>query len=263
MISHQKISEYRPLRLKELEDFIIGFSFTSFSVGEQLRQLPRTGKLVRLNKIKYSIKVRTVYDHICSLFDSAEILLPYFEDINVEEISYYIAYHDINEILIGDMPEYTQSLPAQYDTVWRILARTPKETRELTTDNFLRLFADTAQKKGIDIASNLKTKNWEVFHFFDIIDPIIAIWRYCYNYRDSIDGSILVDTFMDFFNYPNLHKIISNCSQLDIVDFLTTLANPQKAIDYCHRIPFEKLCSNPKSCEFFKYLVEEKPLFYQ
>ena len=256
------MAEYRKLRLRELDDFYIRLSCADILVSEQLKRLPRTGKAVRLEKMPFEIKARSVYDHICSLFDIATVLLPYFPKIVAEDVSYFITYHDVNEILIGDVPEYTSAFPSRYERSWEILKQTPKDKCDRIANDFLSLFADRPQKKGLGILRAAPRKEKEFFYVLDTIDPIFAVWRYCYHYRGRIDGVAFVNGMEDFFTYPNLHRVIDECSVADFRDLLQVLVTPQYAIDYCAGRPIEEMCANPRSRDIFKYLTEQTPLFH-
>ena len=257
-----ELIEYRKLRLSELDTFHVRFPCADIVVSRQLKQLRRTGKAVRLGKMPFEIPARSVYDHICSLFDIAMVFLPFFPGISAEKVSYFIAYHDVNEILLGDIPEHTTAFPSQYKKSWAILKQTPKEECDRIANEFLSLFADLPQKKGFRTLLTAPKKEKALFCALDVIDPILAVWRYCYHYRGRMDGVVFVNGMKDFFTYPTLHRVINACPVSDLRDLLLVLVNPQNAISYCEGTSIDEMCANPKSCEVFKYLTEQVLLFH-
>ncbi|MFZ4411073.1 MAG: toll/interleukin-1 receptor domain-containing protein [Paracraurococcus sp.] len=78
---------------------------------DTLKKIPRSGKRVRLVDFKPTLKPRSVYDHILSLAHIADCLLPHIETrlkaSELGDLSLCIAYHELNEMVLGDIPSYT------------------------------------------------------------------------------------------------------------------------------------------------------------
>lgn len=260
MLKDNQIIEEKERRLFELGQFELSFPFQNVNLLEKLRELPRTGKLVRFARLPFKLRTRSVFDHICSLFDIASVILPYYNGINVTNLSYLIAYHDINEVLLGDIPQYTETFPKEYNHVWTRLKKINKQERECIVNEFLGLYADNAQRYGLNILKDNKNEK-TLLYFLDAIDPIVSIWRYIFQYRAKFDEKRFVEAMMDFFENPNTVKMAHKCNIGPLRELLLVLIDKKKAVYYGSGCNITDICDNKHSCDIFEYIVEKAPLF--
>ncbi len=189
-------------------------------IVDALKQLPRSGKKIRLEAFEPKIPIRSLYDHILSLAHIANCLLPCINH-NIphhdqQELGRCIAYHEINEILLGDIPSYT-NLTAEVKELAKIsaateLRRVSQRERERITNEFIALFLQERGRESLHVFNGLIEKEdhpvTKFFRVLDTIDPIIATWRYLYHFRGKFDKNI--DLFLrrmkDFFENPHVKE---------------------------------------------------------
>ena len=251
----------------------------AFKPLERLKEIPRTGKAIRLENIKLStIKPRSIYDHVISMAYLADCFLALDKNKLIKECDYpnlgrLIAYHEINESLIGDIPAYTDidghTTKDKNDIRIKNLHH---DQREQIVNNFLWMYANNRQRSSIEeMNRNLSKQNTPLMKFFrmlDRIDPIIAIWRYLYKYRKELKthSTEFVYGMNDFFVYPKTaayktNKYIAEFPYL--IDILEVLMNPEAAIKYCEGTEIEILITSNTKAKIIKYLIEEVPLFVE
>lgn len=84
-------------------------------IVQTLKRLPRSGKHLRLENLtvgkRRRIPRRSLYDHILSVAHSADCLFKSVDhglfEKDIPDLSRCVAYHEINEVLLGDIPSYT------------------------------------------------------------------------------------------------------------------------------------------------------------
>jgi len=208
--------------LNELkEEKVVLPTMGSIPIVITLKKIKRSGKLVRLGRFnnKPKIKIRNLYDHTLSVAHLADSLLPIVEMGIVKgkytELARIIAFHEFNEIILGDIPSYTnlneKRRVSTANPAEQILRTIPPEEREGIANKVIWMFLNEKQKQSFDsVLSNLSQKQSNLTIFFnmiDKIDAIIAIWRYLHFYRGKINEiSLFLKTVRDFFEYPALEK---------------------------------------------------------
>ncbi|MEL6654307.1 MAG: TIR domain-containing protein, partial [Bacteroidota bacterium] len=194
-----------------------------------LKKLPRSGKQLRLQNYKPAgkkngLKVRTVYDHILSMAHVADCLMPHFEhgleDSDLIDLARCIAYHELNEVILGDIPTYT-SLSARARSSARVYAEArlrtvePKKRAQVVGD-LIWMYLDEKHRKSLDrfheICSRPKSKVYLVFKYLDKLDPIIGVWRYLHHYRGSLGDTPkeFNKKMKDFFENPDVRAYLKS-----------------------------------------------------
>jgi 5'-deoxynucleotidase YfbR-like HD superfamily hydrolase len=245
---------------------------------DNLKKIRRSGKLVRLENFinKPKIKIRSIYDHTLSIAHLADCLLPVIENtgITVEkhtELARIIAFHEFNEIILGDIPSYTNLMENK-----RILTLNPAEQtlrlvdptlREDIANKFIWMFLNEKQKKSFEaVLSHLSETQSNLTAFFrilDKIDPIISVWKYLRYYRRRIKN---IDEFLrrlkDFFEYPEVKKNIEKSQfNTQLYDFIAVLQNINYAKKYYENSDFLSSQSFGIPLEVVKNIIEKGHLF--
>lgn len=258
----EKIIEMCRERFRELSSYELVLPFARISAAEQLKHMPRTGKEVRLRKLCLpEIKARTVFDHTASLSYSAAALLPYEKDIDAEVLSSLIVYHDVNEILIGDVPEYTKELPAPAG--WHRMKLAGKECRESAANRFLWLYGDENHRRAFG-QLGCASREKDFLKILDLIDPIIAVWRYMrvYNRLLKDRAQQYIETMSDFFTYSALSEYSHSCPYEPLAAALKILCSREAAFRYLRNSDFTDLADDGKVRALLVFLVEKTPLFF-
>lgn len=250
-----------------------------FNPVERLKSIPRTGKSVRLKESSFTtIKPRSIYDHVISMAHLADAFLELDKNKLIGECEYpnlgrLIAYHEINESLIGDIPAYTfldGPSPKKENDIR--IKNIPGDKRERIVNNFIWMFANNQQRASLEeMNRNLSQQNTPIMKYFrmlDRIDPIIAIWRYLYNYRDILqkEPESFVRAMNDFLSYPKTiaYKTDKYASDFPYLkDMLNVLMSPSAAIKYCKGTELKKLINSKTHARILKHLIEEVPLFVE
>lgn len=192
------------------------------SLIQTIKTLTRSGKRGRFAGFVPEIPVRTVYDHILSVAHSAECLYEYLSH-NTDPsdrflISECITYHDLNEVLLGDVPAFTnptigKSDPSQLYTESRLRSIDSK-IRNKVANQFLLMFLSDNQRNTMNIVDEIMYNGHGNVHRYvfmlDKIDPIVSIWRYLHQFRVELSGNS--DEFLkrlkNFFENPQLKSIV-------------------------------------------------------
>lgn len=216
-------------------------------IVDTLKKIPRSGKKVRLEKFRPTVRIRSVYDHILSLAHTADCLLPVFENLLSEHeyagIAQCCAYHELNEVVLGDIPTYT-SLSSKSRNMARILAEErlrsvePKK-RERIANDFIWMFLGEKHRRAIEhVGSTLANESSRLciaFRLFDKIDPIVATWRYLHHYRGALGETAreFNRKMKDFYENPDIKAFVA-AKRLDraIMDLVANLQDRRKAWDY-------------------------------
>jgi 5'-deoxynucleotidase YfbR-like HD superfamily hydrolase len=262
--------------LNDLDGSVIPFPRCgTIDIIKTLKQIPRTGKLLRLYDFSMKIPIRSIYDHTLSVAHSADCLLPLIcpkeYQLSASEIARLITYHDICEIVLGDIPQYTklnrnkrkkgnitaQMLLSQYDNGY------PEEI----TNYFISLFLDGSEKRSMLSMVRMKKENsnlWKIVYVLDKIDPIIAVWRYIFLYRENRQFNIdeYLDKMKHFFENPNVKEVIvNNLNNANLLSLIEYLQNRAQAKHYYVSGTFSQNSLFTFSKETVKNLVENTPLF--
>lgn len=249
-------------------------------IVESLARIPRSGKLVRLESFRPKAEIRSVYDHILSLAHLADCVLPHVmhsvgpADLN--DLAICIAYHELNEVVLGDIPAYT-SLSKNKRNQTRIYAEerlrsVPPSLREKIANQFVWMFLSDKHRNALDGMTNiLSEKNNPVGTFFrmlDKIDPIVAVWRYLHYYRGKLGKSPreFNHKMKDFYENPDVKALLRSAkADHKIIDMLINLQDRRKSWDYyedASRI-FGAVSLFEMPQEAVRNAIEGTPLFHR
>ncbi len=274
----QDIYKYVQKFLEEIKSLIITLPLIDpFNPVERLKLIPRTGKAIRIEAMDLNgIKARSIYDHIISMAYLGDSFLVLDKNKLIKECDYanlgrLIAYHEIGESLIGDIPAYTEiegnsPKTKNYNRIKNIL----HDKRARIVNEFLWMYANDQQRASIDeLNRNISHQNTPLMKYFkmlDRIDPVITIWRYLYHYRRElqIDPVTFVNGMNDFFVYPKTLDYKNEDHEEDfpyLKDIFEVLMNSEAAIKYCTGTKLETLIVSKLKAKLLKYLIEDVPLF--
>jgi hypothetical protein len=202
----QTVTEWVSFWLDEFEQTEVDFPWsTRGSLAAFLKALPRAGKALRFDFYGLDLPRRSVYDHVRSLGPQADFFLGHSGTwVPADTLGELIAFHDLNEILLGDIPRFTAERIAK-----KLYVR-PEEKRlkEVRADRQLvEYLPPPLRDVYAGVRARLLGEPTDLTRFFDMVDqtdPIIAIWRYAAGFRGRLD----VDRFMfamdDFFTNPSV-----------------------------------------------------------
>lgn len=193
------IREHTRNFLRDLERESIPFpTLPKLKLLRALKELPRSGKLLRLHDIDPPILIRSIYDHILSVAHSADCLLgelqPKLTGGDLIEVARVIAYHDLCEVVLGDEPQFTDIENRRKRRLVRVdayekLKAFPPGVPEQRANDFIAMFLNTNCRESLEeIQRIIQNGTSEVFRYFramDKMDPIIATWRYLHVFRDD------------------------------------------------------------------------------
>jgi 5'-deoxynucleotidase YfbR-like HD superfamily hydrolase len=192
---------------------------------QALKKIPRTGKACRIDAYRLNLPKRTLYDHIISLAEQAEIFAKHTKvKINKNRLARMICFHDLSEILIGDVPIFTR------ETLYNIDVKTLEEKRRAVAQ-IAACLSPKLQKAFVatNQASEQNTKLAKFFSMIDQTDPIIAIWRYMFLFKKSIKTESFLEAMRDFFINP---AVVPSCTSKEIARFIKFLQNEANAKAY-------------------------------
>lgn len=243
----------------------------SICVLDTLKALKRTGKAIRLTEFKDTLTVRTVFDHMLSLIRFARAMLDTLKksDYDLDTLSRLIAYHEICEVLIGDIPQFSTLKETEYAYLDDERVRgISKAEREIYTSNFIKIFANPNQRKSIDrlvwAMENPTDKTAKLFEFMDTIDPIICVWRYIRLYRDDRDYAFrLIDALTDYFIYPHTLDFKIDPDYPFATEFIDNLCNKDNARLYATGEELCKCINAPNYFGVIETLIENTPIIFE
>jgi 5'-deoxynucleotidase YfbR-like HD superfamily hydrolase len=196
-------------------------------IVETLKRMPRSGKLVRLKKYEPKLIIRSIYDHILSVAYSADCLFPHInhgiKQQEISELARCIAFHELNEVILGDMPAYTNLSESKIRTTdlyaWKRLKDLDKKKREYVANEFISMFLGERERKSLQKVNEYFQQDGnpiaDFMSILDKIDPIINIWRYLHQYRGKLDpgATNFLRKTKDFFDYPEVKEHAENYSR--------------------------------------------------
>ncbi len=191
-----------------------------------LKCIPRTWKYVRILKYNLDLPIQNLYDHILSLAYNSDILNNIYSDYitDLEMFAYMIAFHDLPEIYIWDVPDFTnQQLSGNY-----YLTKEQKINQEnkinLQIYDMLQDMEKAAFHKLI-LNKDFKPELEKYFEFIDKSEPILSVWRYVFQFRQNIDINLFLDAMTDFFDNPKPKTKAIDQDSFDFLDFLQRKSN--------------------------------------
>lgn len=217
------------------------------AIVDSLKNISRSGKSIRLADFRPHLKARSIYDHLLSVAHLADCLLP-----NIRhslsgserlELARLIAYHELSEIVLGDVPTYT-SLDDRKRNQSRLYAERQlrsiePQKRERIADEFIWLFLNEKHRQSFETVWRHLSDRWSpvttFFKMLDKVDPIVAIWRYLHHYKGKLGSSpdAFLRKMVDFFENPDVLSYISAnrfCEELQ--NLVVNLQNPVRAASY-------------------------------
>ena len=199
-------------------------------VVDRLYSLPRTGKAVRIDNWCLPLSKQSLADHLLALGKLADLFWDAAPaQCDPRSLAVMIAFHDLAEVLVGDVPDFTTAdlAGAHFRTAedkaeqerWanrRVLEALPADLRS-EAEQALTLLADT---------TNEQTR---FFHMLDKIEPIVAVWRYINHHRETLDINVFLEAMSDFFTNP---KVIGTCINEETRELITQLQSTDAARAY-------------------------------
>lgn len=262
--------------IDELNGAEITFPNYSINIIDCLKKLPRTGKAVRIKDFEsLGIKARSIYDHMLSVAYLADALIEFDKGIKPDmysNLGRIIAYHEVNEVLLGDVPAYTNSNYFKGRVILNEgkFKNIDKIKREIISNQFVWLFLNDKQKESIhELTEGLRhgsTDIMRIFRMLDSIDPIICVWRYLHYYRNQFNGKEeeFIERMRDFFVYPKVLNYKTNKKLKSrfpyVAEMLEVLTSINNAKQYAIENKINKSVSN-KISTLLTYLIEKVPLF--
>ena len=272
------ISEYVQDLLDDLETATITFPLHGqIKIIDSLRRLPRSGKLIRLATFQPRIPVRSVYDHVLSIAHTADCLFPIInhgikpEEAN--ELARCIVYHDLAEVLLGDIPAYTNLTNAKRSRAHIVaeaqFRKLPKGEPKRIANEFLGMFLDDRERESWNAAkltlADLKHPVARFFQIVDKLDPIIAVWRYVHQFQETLGSGAIefLRRMKDFFDYRAVRDLARDyCEEPTIEVLALVLQDRRLAHSYAVR-PDALPVRPPKlNYEFMTRLIEGQPLLF-
>lgn len=247
-VAQWTIRAYSKGLLEDLSTAQIQFPLhESIDLIETLKRLPRSGKKIRLETYSPVVPVRSVYDHILSVAHSADCLFPLINHgilpHEAIELARCIVYHDLPEVLLGDIPAYTNLTDSKRSRA-RIFAERrlrkmpPGEPKRIARE-FIGMFLDDRERECHATVSHIMADSTSRIHRFfcilDKIDPIVAVWRYLHQFRGRLDAEAhdFLERMRDFFNNPQVKISATEYREDSVIkDLALSLQNRQLARNY-------------------------------
>lgn len=271
------ISQYTRQFLKDLEGAQIPLPLVgTLNIIGSLKALPRSGKLLRLEGMTPRLPIRSIYDHVLSVAHSADCLLP-LVDPGIHgrervELARVIAYHDICEVVLGDLPQYTKLTRMKRQRA-RVsaeirLSQMPEGEPERITNAFIAMFLQESERhslqKTMEVMATTDSSVRRFAYALDKLDPIVAVWRYIHQFRSRTFGiSAFMNRMRHFFENPRVREAMrKHVTDTRILDLVDQLQNPAKAREYYEHAALlqEETFGFPKGT--IRQLVEGRPLTF-
>lgn len=215
---------------KQLADLSLTIEGRKIPIIATLKQLPRTGKSLRIQKHRLNLPKRSVYDHIRSLPQIAEFSLALSKaDLDPHLLAALLVFHDLSEAVIGDTPSFTDLEGHSFLT-----AKALDEAEQITNAMLLEAMPHPLKPSFTQFLALHQEKSDPLYRFFyqiDKIDPIIAIWRYLFLFRGKIPIETFLSAMSDFFLNPEPQRTCLNSTTLSVVHHLQ---NPENAKNFYH-----------------------------
>lgn len=244
----ESVLDYTLELLDELEEENISLPVhRRLPIIDTLKKIPRSGKKIRLQRFKPPIRIRSIYDHIISLAHITDTLLPHInhdvQDHEYAELARCIAFHELNEVILGDIPTYTNmSMNSRNQTrnyAEQRLRSVPPEKREKIANELIWMFLSEKQRISMEVVNayleDESSGLYQLFKALDKMDPIIATWRYLHVYRGRLGDNPrdFLRKMKDFFENPDVKAFVRS-KKLDsrLYGFLADLQDRRNAWDY-------------------------------
>jgi 5'-deoxynucleotidase YfbR-like HD superfamily hydrolase len=234
--------------LEDLEGESISLPFRrGLKIVTTLKKVPRSGKRVRLDGFKPSIKPRSIFDHMLSLAHLADCVLPYtgtmLSSSDRRDLALCIAYHELNEVILGDIPSYTSLSRGTRRMIGvyseERLRSVPPDQRESIANNLIWMFLSDKHRQALSTTMEIFGKPDEgifpLFRALDKMDPIVAVWRYLHEFRGKLGANprTFNRRMKDFFENPDVKSYMAD-KELDtrLIETVVFLQDRSNAWDY-------------------------------
>lgn len=196
-----------------------------------LEDMPRTGKLIRFQKFNFDLPVRSIYDHLLSVAHTADHLLPILDhgisEDRKPDLAAAIAYHDLGEVLLGDVPSHTDErdypeavikIRASHQLLLPFRDHKERDRQDNVSNAFVDLFLSRKHRQFAEKRNSVLRgrKNMrplrDFFTLIDKIDPIIGVWRYIHLFRPLLlaRSNEFIHAMADFFDNPDVIAVASD-----------------------------------------------------
>jgi len=182
-----------------------------------------------------------------SVAHTADCLLPYIDHglsaVQHTELARIIAFHELVEVVLGDIPAYTnlingKRVSSRVDAE-RSLRSVPPAKRERIASDFIWLFLREKQRQSMETVQRYlgepRSQLSVFFRTLDKIDPIISVWRYLHHYRNSLgdSGDEFFKNMRDFFDNPDVRSYIeTNIENTQLLELVDVFQNRALAKEY-------------------------------
>ncbi|MDD2487383.1 MAG: HD domain-containing protein [Candidatus Gracilibacteria bacterium] len=210
--------------------------------------MPRTGKAVRIDKYDLNLEKQSIYCHVMTLAFLSDSILELFDyDFDKKSLANICAFHDLSEVIIGDVPDFTpkelagntyldRSMKKEMENkANRLIMENLPNDLKIDFENTISMLEDNETDEYIDIMN--------FFGMLDKMEPIISVWRYINFHKSQIEIERFLDAMTDFFTNPKVLKCSIN-KDFDIL--IGFLQNKENAREYYIKgdIVFEALDDN-------------------
>ena len=226
---------------KEVQEILSQLDKTTPLIKE-LKQIPRTGFEVRIKKFKLDLPVQSIYDHILSVAANVDcfILMRNFKEerqkLDTRKLASFIAFHDLAETQIGDIPEFLSEELAEFNEKYKVDKKTKLEQEKLANDKILEIVPPRIKKSFEEVSSltaeesDPQSIHGKFIWFVDKTESIIAVWRYIFNHKEKIDIEVFIEATAGFFDNPKVLKNYSYSSETE--NFIKYMQNRENAKNY-------------------------------
>ncbi len=219
--------------LSTIEICISGFIV--FSLIERISGSPRTGIAVRIDRYNLNLPKQSLADHIKMLSVLADAFkLALSAKVDSEPLAKMVAFHDLSEAIIGDVPDFTdKDLATTHHKTPEEKNVQEKAANDLIADRLTGSLR-TAFVNTIKLLEDEELFETKFFTMLDKSEPIISIWRYIHLFHNNIDIEQFLDAMTDFFTNPTVARVgIAE----DAVKLTNFLQNKELARRYYHEGP--------------------------
>jgi 5'-deoxynucleotidase YfbR-like HD superfamily hydrolase len=276
--SKGSVLEYTNELIKELSrEYISMPHIRRMPLIDTLKKMPRQGKRRRLANFEPRVRIRSVYDHVLSVAHVADCMLPSIRhgvpDQEMASLALCIAFHELNEVVLGDIPSYT-SLDSRRNVKTAAedrLRGVPPGRREKIATEFVWLFLSEKNRQSADAVTHIfddQTSDlYKLFKLLDKMDPIIAVWRYLHEYRGKLGANPkeFNSVMKDFYENPDIRSFAkANKFDSSVYELILNLQDRSKSWDY-YMDP-EKLFGDAGlfgvESDVVRRMIEGTPLFH-
>jgi len=248
--------------LKETDIFLGEDKF--LNIVKDLKQTPRSGKLVRIKKYDLKLPCQSIYSHLLSMAYNGDIFQACLDKkLTKAQFDFTcraIAFHDLSESIIGDVPMFTdKNLAGDH-----YKSDKQKAIEEKLANNLIANGLSSKIKnkfiRTIKVLEDKDRKKFEFFLFLDKSEPITAVWKYIYLYKKDININKFLVAMSDFFEEKNLMPYCFNEQTKKVAYFLQSKENVFKYYNIGFGI-FNEFKEGKISSQDLKKLIEGQKLY--